>query len=75
MDCDVCSRNMTPPHGEYSIMGVRVTIIPEEGVDESLREWLVEHMHPYEADRVYRVCFPCWLASLGILPEKRENGL
>ena len=71
MRCDVCCRNMTAPDG-ITYIGVKIQATPADDVDESVLQWLTKYMKPYE-DRVYAICFPCFLGALGVSPEPGQQ--
>ena len=70
MLCDACGKNMTMPDGGMSIIGVQINIGTSEAMDESSLQWLIEQMAPFEVNRNYAICFPCWLRSLGVCPTR-----
>lgn len=69
MLCDACGRNMAMPGSEASLIGIQMEVIVLETEDEPTRQWYVKQIAPLEVNRKYRICFPCWLRSLGVRPD------
>ena len=64
--CDVCGRSMMAPSG-FVLEGMRITL--EYGLDdEELRQWMADHIAPYELNRTYHICWRCWLQVMGVKP-------
>jgi len=68
MRCDACGKNMTTPNGEVYFCGVQIEVLIDDDMDEPSKQWYDEQMKPYQVNRQYHVCFPCWLRSLGVRP-------
>lgn len=70
MLCDVCGKDMTMPNKETTLIGIQIRLVVGETADESTRRWYAEQIAPFELDRNYCICFPCWLRSLGVCPTR-----
>lgn len=66
--CDTCGKNMTMPNG-VSFSGIQIRVGIGGATDGPDRQWYAEQMAPFELDRTYNICFPCWLHSLGVRPD------
>lgn len=70
-ECDACGRYLCLAIGETVLVGMRISVIIDEKLDNEIKGWYTDQMYPYEVNREYNICFPCWLTSLGIKPDKR----
>lgn len=64
-NCSVCERPLTVEGFGGKLIGVCITI---ECPAEEHRVAFEKAMYPYDIDKTYSVCFPCWLLSLGVKP-------
>lgn len=69
-ECDACGRYLRQANGETVLIGMQISVIVDEKLDDETKGWYTDQMYPYEVNREYSICFPCWLKSLGIKPEK-----
>ena len=73
MDCNSCGKNMTTPDEETSFIGVKIEVILDDCLDEATKEWYIKQMKPFQVNRQYHVCFPCWLRGLGVQAETSDG--
>ena len=73
LHCDVCGRKLSDENDKNALVGMSITVKANEEDDPAVRQWHTELMKPYELDRTYCICFPCWLSALGIEPEVRHE--
>lgn len=64
IECDVCGRDLTLKSGG-TLIGIEIEV---SCLEEVAYASYTKAMKPYELDKKYRICFPCWLKSLGIKP-------
>jgi len=65
--CDVCGRNMETKKG-VSIIGMHITL--EASTEKEVKE--TQAIYPeIELGKAYKVCWACWLKSLGIKLNKK----
>lgn len=69
MLCDACGKNMTMSNKETTLVGIQIRLVAGEAADESTRRWYAEQIAPFELNREYTICFPCWPHSLGVRPD------
>ena len=68
MKCDVCGKNMTPPHGGVYSQGAQISLNISTGSEES--RYAHEQIAPYEIGRTYHICWACTLRAYGV-PEPK----
>lgn len=71
MNCDVCGNSVTMLDGK-TVFAVSIVV---NNTDSEISEFLAGQLFPYELDRDYRVCWACYLRSLGIIPDGADGGL
>ena len=69
LNCNVCNKNMYNHELNIQIIGVEIVVPHHEMENRTLRElyrkFYQEQFGPYEFKN-YRLCWECWLRSLGI---------
>ena len=63
--CNKCGKNMVSEDGKESLEGLQIKISAESAENE---QFFIDQMYPYKLDKIYSICFPCWLDSFGIKP-------
>ena len=62
--CDVCGNEFP---GDLDTMGVSIGMMTRHQ-DPAFNAAVARYMEPYKTNRIYQICFPCWLKSLGVKP-------
>ena len=67
-DCDACGKDMTYEKDgtTWNCYGVDISFFYE--TDDEYREFYQQQMGGYELNKHYRICWECWLSSLGAKP-------
>ena len=72
MKCDVCGKSLEYINADgstCSVQGMNISIQISNGIMKAGEAERI--MYPYEPNRGYIVCYPCWLKSLGIKPDNK----
>ena len=72
MKCDVCGKSLEYINADgstCSVQGMNISIQISDGIMKAGEAERI--MYPYEPNREYIVCYPCWLKSLGIKPDNK----
>ena len=81
--CDVCGKKQ--PKGKPETWGIVMTppVINDISLanknsveikaEEAFKLSLAKSFYPYDPDKTYRICYACWLKSLGVKSKQTKD--
>jgi len=69
--CDACGKCMTMPDSITTAVGMEITIHTQLSDSTESKKWnnfIDEQLGQYSGRRNFKICYECWLKSLGVIP-------
>ena len=70
--CDACGKCMTRSDSTTTLIGMEIEIqvqLSDSIETEKTNNFIDEQLGQYKGERNFKICYECWLKSLGVVPK------